>query len=161
MSEVNKNQSIIEYLLQCQEIQNSDLYFNFIEAKDGATQIVTMTDETAVLRTYVDGSIRKRYLFNIVTFRSISENAVVKVDGYPNENVQDIEDVQTLINWVNNQQKSRNYPDFGEDCIIESIRTTTDTPRLVGVNTELTPPLAMYTVSIEVEYIDTSEQIWK
>lgn len=164
MSTINKNAKIIEYLLQCQEIQNSPLYFNFINAKDGSNQVMTMTDVTSTLRTYIDGSIRKRYLFNIITFKSISENAIVKPVGtsgpYPDENIEDMQDVQTLIDWVNEQDDLCNYPDFGTDCIIDSIRTTTDTPTLMGINTELIPPLAMYSISIQVEYIDISKQIW-
>ena len=161
---VNKNTAIIDYLLQCPNIVNSPLYFNFIEVKDGATQVLTMTDETATLRRYVDGSVRRRYMFNLLVFKSISEAAIPKpaepMDEMSIENVEDISDVQALIDWVSEQNDLRNYPNFGESCIIENIESTTDTPRLMGVNTELNPPLAMYSVSIQVEYIDESKVIW-
>lgn len=159
---VDKNKAIIDYLLQCPAIVNSSLYFNFIEAKDGSTQLLTMTDETATLRRYVDGSVRRRYSFNLVVFKSISEVAIPKnqEDELSIENVDDLSDVQALIDWVTEQNENRNFPNFGITCIIESIESTTDSPQLVGVNTELNPPLAMYSVSIQVEYIDESRVIW-
>lgn len=158
---VDKNKAIIDYLLQCPDIADSPLYFNFIEAKDGAAQVLTMTDEMATLRIYIDGSVRRRYMFNLVVFKSISEFAIPKgLIDTSIENVEDIKDVQALIDWVSEQNNLRNYPNFGEHCIIENITSTTDTPRLMGVNTELNPPLAMYSMSIQVEYIDESKIIW-
>lgn len=157
---MDKNEQIIEYLLQCPAIQNSPLYFNFIEAKDGATQLITMTEETSTIRTFVDGSMRQVYTLELITFKSISENAIVKTSGYPNENVDDLSEVQALMDWINEQDDLKNYPNFGENIHIDHIETTTDSPRLMGINTELIPPLAMYSVSIRIEYINEAKCIW-
>lgn len=156
----DKNKAVIEYLLTCQDIQNSPLYFNFINANDNDKQIITSSNEVYVDRPYIDGGALKRYTFTLLDFKSISEEAVVKVDGYPNENVEEMADVQSLIDWINEQNDLKHFPDFGENCIVERIRTTTDNPVLEGINAELTPPLAMYSMSIEIEYLDNSRVIW-
>lgn len=161
---VDKNQAVIEYLLQCQDIYNSPLYFNLIDAKNNTIQILTTAEDKFLSRPYIDGSVMKRYTFNIITFKSISDAEIVKFQStseqYTSENVDELKDVQTLLDWISEQQDLRNYPNFGEDCDIDDIYTTTDTPRFDGINTALTPPLAMYSISVVIEYIDKSKMIY-
>lgn len=158
---IDKNQAVIDFLLQCTDIANSELYFNFINAQDDNKQIITESNEKFSNRTYIDGSVLKQYTFTLIDFKSITDSALVLIQNYQNENVVDVSDVQALINWVNNQNKLRNFPDFGEDCEIQSIETTSENPNFEGVNTEVTPILAMYSISIRIEYIDNSEKLWR
>ena len=157
---VDKNQAVIDYLIQCPNILNSPLYFNFINAENNTNQFVTQTSERYASRQYVDGSILKIYSFTIILYKSAADTAVVKLDGYPNENVTDMSDIQLLIDWIRQQDKSHNYPDFGDNCIIDSITTTTENPRFDGIDDQVTPPLAIYSVTIEINYLDISEKIW-
>lgn len=160
---VDKNQAIIDYLIQCPNIVNSPLYFNLINAKNDNVQIITRANDTTMDKPFIDGSIPKQYTFTIIVFKSISENPIVTEvgTGYTNENIDDLADAQALLDWVVNQQELRNFPDFGEDCYVDDIQTTTNVPRLEGINDELTPPLAMYSIGVIVNYIDTSKMIWK
>lgn len=157
---IDKNQAVIDYLLQCTDIYDSPLYFNLVNASDNSIQILTTAEDKAMSRPFIDGSVQKRYTFNLITFKSISDMEIVKSDEYPNENVDELQDVQKLLDWVITQQDLHNYPDFGEDCSIDSIDTTTDVPRFDGINTEITPPLAMYSISIVIEYLDRSRVIY-
>lgn len=159
--EVDKNKAIINFLLTCPEILNSPLYFNFINAEDSNKQIVTESNDYYTQRPYIDGSVKKLYSFTILDFRSISDQAIIKLSGYDSENVEELADVQALINWIKEQDKASNYPDFGSACQIEQMRCTNDSPTLAGINTEVTPPLAMYSVTIQIDYIDYSEVIWR
>lgn len=158
---IDKNQAIIDFLLQCPDIANSELYFNFINAQDDNKQIITESNDKFSNRTYIDGSVLKQYTFTLIDFKSITDSALVLIQDYPNENVVDVSDVQTLINWINEQNKLQNFPDFGEDCEVQSIETTSENPNFEGVNTEVTPILAMYSMSIRIEYIDNSEKLWR
>ena len=157
---VDKNKAVIDYLLQCQDIYNSPLYFNLIDAKDNTIQILTTAEDKAMSKPFIDGSVQKRYTFNLITFKSISDMEIVKAEGYDNENVDELKDVQKLLDWVVDQDVLRNYPDFGDTCSIDSIDTTTDVPNFNGINTEITPPLAMYSISIVIEYLDRSKVIY-
>ena len=157
---IDKNQAVIDYLLQCTDIYDSPLYFNLVNASDNSIQILTTAEDKAMSKPFIDGSVQKRYTFNLITFKSISDMEIVKSDEYPNENVDELQDVQKLLDWVITQQDLHNYPDFGEDCIVDNIDTTTDVPRFDGINTDITPPLAMYTISIVIEYLDRSRVIY-
>ena len=158
---IDKNQAIIDFLLQCPDIANSELYFNFINAEDDNKQIITESNDKFSNRSYIDGSVLKQYTFTLIDFKSITDSALVLIQDYPNENVVDVSDVQALINWINEQNKLQNFPDFGEGCEIQSIETTSENPSFEGVNTEVTPILAMYSISIRIEYIDNSEKLWR
>ena len=157
----DKNQAVINFLLQCPEIQDSPLYINLINANDNDTQIVTKSNDKFVNKPYIDGSVLKRYTFTILRFKSISNGPLVTLSGYANENLEDLADVQSLIDWVTEQGELHNYPDFGEQCDIQSIRTTSENPNLEGFDAEVTPMLAVYSVTIEIEYIDNSKKIWR
>lgn len=158
---VDKNQAIIEYLIECPSIKNSPLYFNFINAKNDNKQILTAGNEKSINRRYIDGSIMKRYTFTIIDFKSIAYKAIVKQPGYPDENVADMLDVQGIIDWITEQNEERNFPDFGEECIIEEISSTTDNPSLNGIDSNVTPALAKYSMAIQVDYLDISKKLWK
>lgn len=160
---IDKNKALIDYLLQCEDIYNSPLYFNLINAKDNTVQILPVTEDKIMDKPFIDGSVQKKYTANLITFKSISDLEIVKpigTDEYPNENIDELQDVQKLIDWIQEQEDARNYPNFGEDCNIDSIDTTTDNPRFEGIDAQANPPLAMYTISIVIEYMDYSKVIY-
>ena len=157
---IDKNQSIIDYLITCPLVIESPLYFNFINAKNDTKQLITESNVKYLNRTYVDGSVLKQYQCSIIDFRSIVDNAIVKQAGYDNENVEEFLNVQGLIEWIDEQNSVQNYPDFGEDCEVQEIRTTSENPNLDMIDASVTPALAKYSISIEVEYLDKSKVIW-
>ena len=157
MANIDKNQAIIDFLLTCPAIQSNPLFFNFLNAKDDNKQLIAQGNETSMNSKFVDGSERKRFTFTIVDYKSIAYQAIAQIQGYPNENVQEVMEVQEIMDWVNDQNAARNYPNFGSDMVIEEMRTLTENPNLNGVDTSVTPALAKYSMSIQIDYIDTSK----
>lgn len=157
---MDKNKAIIDFLSQCQFINDSPLFFNFINAKDDNKQIITMANEKSLDRPYIDGSVLKRFTFTIIDFKSVAYNAVIAQPGYSDENVEEFADVQKIIDWISEQADNRNYPDFGENSQIDDMRVLTDSPTLNGVDSNTTPALAKYSFSIQIDYLDTSKAIW-
>lgn len=157
---VDKNQAIIDFLLNCPQIAYNPVFFNAINAKDNDKQIITQANDVSLNSKYIDGSILKRYIFTLIDFRSVIYQPLPKVEGYMNENVEEMLDVQSIMDWVNEQADLQNYPDFGENCIIDSMSTTSDNPNLNGIDTNVTPALAKYSMSIQIDYLDTSKAVW-
>lgn len=157
---VDKNQAVINFLIQCPQIRDNPLFFNFAEAKNDNKQIVTMANDKSINKGFVDGSVSKRFTFTLIDYRSINYQALVKLPNYQNENVSEFLDIQSIMDWVNEQNELRNFPDFGNDCAIENMRTATDEPNLNGVDTSVSPSLAKYSMSIIIEYLDNSKKIW-
>ena len=158
---VDKNQAVIDFLLQCPTIASNPLFFNFLNAEDENKQVITHSNDKQTQRAYVDGSVMKRYTFSIIDFRSVAYQPIPRATGYSSENVDEMLDVQSIMDWVNEQADLRNFPDFGSDCIIDSMTTTTENPNLNGVDTQVTPALAKYSMSIRIDYIDTTKKVWK
>ena len=162
MSEsIDKNQAIIDFLLQGPIIQQNPLFFNFLNAQKNNKQIVTVGNDIRTNITYVDGSVAKQYTFSLVDFKSVVYQAVPKVEELSNENVADLSEVQQLLDWVNQQNDEQNFPDFGEHCVIDSIKTLSNYPVLSGVDTSVTPALAKYSLSIQIDYVDYSHASWQ
>lgn len=157
---MDKNQAIIDFLMTCPAIQNNPLFFNFLNAKDDNKQLVVTGNEKSVDKPFIDGSVEKRYTFTLIDYKSIAYQAVVNSPLLVNENVQEAFEVQAIIDWISEQNELRNFPNFGSDCIIEEMRTLTDNPNLNGVDTSLTPALAKYSMSIQIDYVDTSKVLW-
>lgn len=160
MANIDKNQAVIDFLITCPAIRDNPLYFNFLNAKDGNKQFITSGNDKLMNKTYIDGSVSRRFTFTIIDYRSVAYQAVVKQAGYVNQNVEEILDVQGIIDWVNDQADARNYPNFGDDYEIDDMRPLTDNPNLNGVDTSVTPALAKYSMSIQIDYIDKTKAIW-
>lgn len=157
---MDKSQAMIEFLLNCEAIQNSSLYFNFVNASDEDKQFVTTTNDRALDKKFIDGSVLRRFTFTIIDYRSVAYQELAKLSISSNENVEEYLDIQGIIDWIEAQNDAENYPDFGETCEIDEMRTTTLNPNLNGVDTSTTPALAKYSISIQIDYLDTSKVLW-
>lgn len=155
----DKNKAVLNFITTYSEIETSPIFINFINAKDNDVQIVTSDNEKSLNRKFVDGSVMKQYTFSIIVTHSITDLAIAK-DGIVGENIDDLADMQAFMDWVNEQGENHNYPDFGSDCVIEEMHTTAENPSLDGINTEVSPALALYSMEIRIDYIDYSKVIW-
>lgn len=160
---VDKNTAILDFIATYTGISTSPIFVNFINANDNDIQFLTDSNEVSLNRKFIDGSELKQYNFTLVITRSITDMAIVKElqeEGLSNENIADIADIQALMDWINEQDDVHNYPNFGDECVIEEMHTTSENPSLDGINTEVSPALAMYSVEIRIDYIDYNKVIW-
>ena len=157
---MSKNQAIIDFFFFFLAIQKNPLFFNFLNAKDNNQQIITQANDKSLQQAYIDGSVLKQYTFTMIFFKSVLYQAIPKVEGLVNENVEELGEVQEIIDWVEEQADNKNYPNFGDKCLIDDMRALSENPGLNGVDTSVTPPLAKYSVSIQIDYLDTTKAIW-
>lgn len=159
---MNKAKAVLDFLTTYEGIETSPIFINFINAKNDDVQLLTSENDVALNRKFIDGSVMKQFTFSIVITKSITSLAAAKdtTDGLLSENIDDLADMQTFIDWVNEQGYNQNYPDFGEDCVIEDMHTTAENPSIDGINTEANPALALYSMEIRIDYIDYSKVIW-
>ena len=68
--------------------------------------------------------------------------------------------VQELIDWISEQNKAGNFPDFGEKYKVEKITTPYLTPSTPAITMTPAPELAKYSVPIECYVMDYTEAIW-
>ena len=156
---VDKNKAILNFIATYSGIETSPIFVNFINAKDDDIQFLTDSNDTNLNKAFIDGSVMKRYTFSLVVTRSITDLAIAK-DIMLNENIDDLADIQAFMDWINEQGDNHNYPNFGEKCIIEEMHTTSENPSIDGINTEVSPALALYSMEIRIDYIDYTKVIW-
>lgn len=155
---MTKHQAMLKFLQTCPSIRDNPLFFNFGKVENNAHQANMRSDDVSLHRPYIDGTELRRYTFNLDTFKSVAYNPIIT--GLPDENMEDFEDVQSLLDWINEQGELKNYPAF-EKCIIDKMQSLSTKPVLVGVDTTLSPPTAVYRISIQIDYLDISKQLWK
>lgn len=156
---MDKNKAILDFITTYAGIETSPIFVNFINAKDNDIQFLTDSNEIALNKKFIDGSVMKQYTFSLIITKSMTSMAIAK-DELTSENIDDLADIQKFMDWLNNQGENQNYPDFGEDCVIEEMHTTAENPSMHGINTEVSPVLALYSVEIRIDYIDYSKVIW-
>lgn len=155
---MNKNEAVIEYLMKCPIIENNPLFFNFADVESGNNHFITESDKTR--HKYIDGSVLKQYTFTIACYKAVSHIAIMGTEDFNDENIENMAIVQSILDWIDAQEDLHNYPDFGEECEIDSIATLTSDPDLDGIDTSVNPPIARYSVGVKIQYIDKSKQIW-
>ena len=160
MANVDKNQAIIDFLSNCPSLKDNAMFFNFIKAKDNNKQIATIATDKTLDTPYIDGSVLKRYEFTFIDYKSATYNPLVMAYTQGNENVDDMLDVQSIMDWVTEQADSINYPNFGDKCEIDDMNVLTNMPNINGIDTSTSMPLAKYSFTIRIEYIDNTKRIW-
>lgn len=155
----NKNEAMIMFLLNCPTILENPLFFNFAEEADGNNHFITEKD--SVKRTYVDGSQLKHYTFTIASYSYISHIAIANgEEAIVDENMENMAKVQEILDWINEQSEKCNFPDFGSDCVVDHMTTLTSDPDVDGIDTSVNPPLARYSIGVQIEYLDNSKKLW-
>lgn len=66
--------------------------------------------------------------------------------------------MQNIIKWFKKQVRLRNYPDFGDNVEIEEMYAVDEEPLLVAVDEEMSPPIAQYSMSFALEYVEDEEE---
>lgn len=159
---MDKNEAMIKFLLTCPTIQANPLFFNFASEEDGSNHFITETDSKK--RTYVDGSVLKQYTFTIASYYAVSHNAIIddveSASILADENIENMAKVQEILDWIEEQADSQNYPDFGEKCVVDDMSPLTSDPDLDGIDTSVNPPIARYSIGVRVMYLDKSKRNW-
>lgn len=156
---MDKNKLMIEFLQTCPTLKDNPLFFNFGKVEDNAHQITVNSDDVELQKPYIDGSVLKRYTYSIDSFKSVACIPILECDT--DENIEDFAEVQSLLDWVNEQSENMNFPDFGENICIEEMKTLNTKPTLIGVESSLNPPMAIYRITIQIDYIDNTNRLWK
>ena len=127
---MNRYEKVMELIKQCPLVGN-DTYFNFIDEtnNDGNTTLATVP-YGQLIRKYVDGEKLRKMQFEIRQIRPLAQYSNT------NANMEEMQKVKEFLDWINEQGRIKNYPDFGENCIIQFLGTPdgVDEPSMLGKN---------------------------
>ena len=145
--------------MNCPTIQENPLFFNFADEEDGNNHFITEKD--TIKKRYIDGSRLKQYTFTIASYYAVSHNAILNEnDDIVDENVENMAKIQEVLDWIELQADSQNFPDFGPQFVVEEMVTLTTDPDIDGIDTSVNPPIVRYSVGVKVSYLDNSKKLW-
>ena len=157
---MDKNQIMIQFLMGCPIIQEKPLFFNFAEEEDDTNHFVSVSDDENTTKEFVDGSKLKQYTFQIISYKSLAHNPIREANIIADENLENMANVRGIMEWINQQGENKSFPNFGNGYIIESMQAINTDPSLNGVDTSVDPPLAQYSITVRITYLDQTKMIW-
>lgn len=137
----------IEWLLKSEYIKNSKVFLNAVEAADNNIQIATQ--QVQKTREYIDGSALYQIIITVFDYKSVSFFPLLKTMLENNENIVDLQTVQAINDYVLEQAKQGNYPEFGDNIEVQSIYPQYITPSAPAIDNAL----AKYSVPIVCEVL--------
>ena len=140
---INKHEKMWEYLMQYPEMYQY-LKFNTVDSVPGETSVSTSYSESWEKKYYRGHGI-KRYDFAVILIRQFDT-------GTSNVNIYEIFDVQKFMEWIEEQNRIRNFPDFGIDTEILSIENLQNMPNLAGIDNDAAA--AKYMFQCRVRYYE-------
>ena len=141
----NRHLAVWNWLYENEDIKA--LFFNFGRADSGDVILATSAADE-LDKYYIDGSSLRHYDFSIIQYMPMNQDVANNT-----ENVEVIFDSEKLINWVKEQNRARNFPEFPDDCFIQNIKVLQNVPTANQSNdTE-----AKYIFSCRIQYLQLSE----
>lgn len=126
------------------ELVGNLLHFNFSpESLDSIAFITNYSDK--VRKRYVRVGNEKEYGFTIEIVKSYSTDC-------DDLNLEAMNFAQAFMDWLDEQERQRNYPKFPDNCQIKKIENLQNMPNLAGVNME--ENLARYMIQCRVIYFE-------
>lgn len=115
-----------DWFKSCKQITR--LFFNFSDDQSESTAISPSGD--TLIEDYIDGSQRRQYAFELIRFLPASDE--------PNDtgNVDMIEDVEQLVEWVREQDASGALPEMPAGCFAEGVQTLETSTGYVAMQSE-------------------------
>lgn len=124
------------------EIADTVLRFNFSPESPDSISIITRYSDH-VVRRFITDDVEKEYGFAIIIVKSYSQDT-------DDVNIEAMNFAQAFMDWLDEQNAAKNFPDFGEGTEVLSIDNLQNMPNLAGINED--GSLARYQVQGRVLY---------
>lgn len=140
---MSKHRIIKEYFEpKVEELVGERLGFNFSpESIDNIAMVTNYADR--VLREFVTGAKQKEYGVTFLVTKQYSTDS-------DDLNLEAMEFADSFMEWVEEQNNNRNYPNLGDDTEVEEIEVLQNMPSLSGINAE--EGYAVYQIQLRVVY---------
>lgn len=126
------------------ELANTVLNYNFSpDSPEGIGFLTNYSDK--ILKKYVRIGAEKAYGFSILVTKEYSTNC-------DDLNLEAMNFVQRIMNWVDDQNQKKHFPDFGDKCEIKRIENLQNMPNLAEVDPE--DGVARYMFQCRVIYFE-------
>lgn len=123
---MTKFEAVFEYLKKYPPLYDI-LYFNKTQEYAETTSVNTVYSDYAV-QEYTCGNSDREFIF------AIKQMKTYDASGTSGINRQSIADVQAFMDWIDEQNANKNFPEFPENCTVYKIENLQNMPELSGTN---------------------------
>lgn len=129
------------------ELVKNKLNFNFSpESRDSISFVTNYSGK--VRKNYVRIGAEKEYGFSIIIVKEYSSDA-------DDLNLEAMNFAQAFMDWLDQQDKKKNYPEFPDTCQIKKMENLQNMPNLAGINAQA--GLARYMIQCRLIYFEKEE----
>lgn len=130
------------------ELANAVLNYNFSpDSPDGIGFLTEYSDE--VIKRYIRVGTEKAYGFAILVTKEYSTNC-------DDLNLEAMNFVQGLMDWISEQNRLKHFPDFGPACEVKKIENLQNMPNLSDTDPE--EGVARYMIQCRVTYFEREKR---
>lgn len=142
---MTKHDAMVAYVTpKVEELAGRLLNFNVSLDQEGGISFLT-NYSAKVRRKYIRVGAEKEYGFTIVITKCFS-------DGTDDLNLWAMNFAQEFMDWIDEQDRNGNYPDFGDKCQVKKIENLQNMPNLAIEDWE--NMLAQYMLQCRVIYFE-------
>ena len=125
---MDKHHAMVEFFQPKIEELSAEMNFNFSgESTDSVAFVTDYSDQ--VKKRYIRCGAVKEYGFTIILTKSYSPYG-------DDVNLEAMTFAQSLMDWVEEKNRKKQYPEFPENCRVQKIEVMQNMPNLAGVNME-------------------------
>lgn len=125
---MDKHHAMVEFFRPKIEELSVEMNFNFSgETTDSVAFVTDYSDQ--VKKRYIRCGAVKEYGFTIIVTKSYSPYG-------DDVNLEAMTFAQSLMDWVEEKNRKKQYPEFPENCRVQKIEVMQNMPNLAGVNME-------------------------
>lgn len=142
---MTKHEAVKEYFDEkVKELVGETMNFNFSDEKGPDIAFVT-NYSGRVIKQYVRVGAEKEYGFSIIITAPYSTDE-------DDLNIVAMNFTQGFMDWIEEQDKEKLYPEFPENCQIKKMEVLQNMPNLAGINAK--EGLARYMVQSRIVYFE-------
>lgn len=144
---MTKYEGLVEFLKKYPPL-NEILYFNKTQEIADTSSVNTVYSDYAV-QEYTCGNSDREFIFAIKQMKQYDSA------GTSGINRQTMEEVQAFMDWIDEQNAKRNFPEFPDNCFVYKIENLQNMPEIAGTNDQ---GLAEYMFQCRVCYTEERRQ---
>ena len=142
---MTKHEAMAEYFkAKVLEMGGENLTFNNSQEEPNSFSFVTNYSDK-VRKKYVRVGAEKEYGFTIIIVKPYSTHE-------DDLNLAAMNMAQEFMDWIDAQNKEKNYPEFPDNCQIRKLESLQNMPNLAGINSEA--GLARYMLQCRLIYFE-------
>lgn len=144
---MTKHDAMMDYFRPAiEELAQEFIRFNFSPESEDTIGFVTNYSDKQIKKYF--GGAEKEYGFSIIVVKAYSTND-------DDLNLEAMNFAQGFMDWLQKQNKAKNFPDFGKNCKIRKMENLQNMPNLSGVNAE--EGLARYMLQCRIVYYESED----